>query len=336
MGARTEYTFRGVSITTDPTQAFTWAALQTSPSPDEGSTIPTTFVNIPQVEIIRYYGNGNFNIADGDVTVTGVTFTLGGMSDPLPQKIDFRVISRETVSPTAGAAGVAVSWPYYATLDDIKDKLLGIKKSFGTSGDITDEVLTNQISMAYSDLHSAAGLGGYQVPLENTDITTLSAGRAVSAVPVALGIADISKLAAGDVAFIHGAGGSAYNAEYLSIVNVDTTAKTAVALSVRNAYDSGVTIEKCTEAWKVFRNCNVIAAARGALNSTVVGQSISRNEKVQNLSDFLEKCLKGLMDGTLTLTGLSKKSGFIKTFQTENPDEPDVKHGSVWALDMPS
>ncbi len=38
---------------------------------------------------------------------------------------------------------------------------------------------------------------------------------------------------------------------------------------------------------------------------------------------------------TLTLTGLSKKFGFIKTFQTENPDEPDVKNGSVWALDMP-
>ncbi len=335
MGARTEYTFRKVSITTEPTQLKTWAALQASPSPDEGSTIPTTFVNIPQVEIIRYYGNGEFHIVDGDVTVTGVTFTLGGMSDPLPQDIDIRVTSRETVSPAAGAAGVAVSWPFYATLDDVKDKILSIKEAYGTDGDLTDEVMTNQISLAYSDLHAAAGIGGYQVPLENTDITTLTAGQAVSAVPVALGISDISKLAAGDVAFIHGAGGSAYNAEYLSIVNVDTTAKTAVALSVRNAYDSGVTIEKCTEAWKVFRQCNAIAAAKGALNSMVVGQPIGRNEKVQNFVDFLDRCLKGLMDGTLTLTGLSKKSGFIKTFQTENPDASDVKNGSVWALDMP-
>ena len=335
MGARTEYTFRGVSITTEPTQAFTWAALQTSPSPDEGSTIPTTFVNTPQVEIIRYYGNGDFHVVDGDVTVTGVTFTLGGMSDPLPQKIDFRVISRETASPTAGAAGVVVAWPFYATLDDVKDKLRSTKEIYGTDGDITDEVMMNQISMAYAELHSAAGLGGYQVPLENTDRTTLSAGQAVSAVPVALGIADISKLATGDLAFIHGAGGAAYNAEYVSIMNVDTSAKTAVALSVRNAYDSGVTIEKCTEAWKVFRQCNAIAAAKGALNSMVVGQPIGRNEKVQNFVDFLEKCLKGLMDGTLTLTGLSKKSGFIKTFQTENPDASDVKNGSVWALDMP-
>ena len=335
MGARTEYTFRKVSITTEPTQLFTWAALQASPAPDEGSTIPTTFVNIPQVEIIRTYGDAKFFIADGDVTVTGVTISSSGFNDPLPQDIDLRVISRETVSPTAGAAGVAVSWPFYATLDDVKDKILSIKAAYGTDGDLTDEVMTNQISLAYSDLHAAAGIGGYQVPLENTDITTLTAGQAVSAVPVALGISDISKLAAGDVAFLHGAGGAAFNAEYVSIVNVDTTAKTAVALSVRNAYDSGVTIEKCTEAWKAFRQCNSIAAAKGALNSMVVGQPIGRNEKVQNFVDFLDRCLKGLMDGTLTLTGLSKKSGFIKTFQTENPDASDVKHGSVWALDMP-
>jgi len=334
MGARTEYTFRGVVISKEPTEAFTWTALQTSPSPDEGSTILATFVNIPQVEIVRTYGDAKFFIASGGVTTTGVTITSSGGNPPVPQTIDLRVTSRETATPAAGAAGTAVSWMFYATLDDVKDKLLALKEIYGTGGDLTDEILMNQISMAYADIHAAAGLGGYQVPLENTDITTLTAGQAVSAVPVALGISDISKLVAGDLAFLHGAGGAAYNAEYVSIVNVDTTANTAVALSVRNAYDSGVTIEKCTEAWKVFRQCNAIAAAMAALNSKTTGQPIGKNEKVQTFQSFLDRCLKGLMDGKLTLTGLSKKSGFIKTFQTENPTESDVENGGVWALDM--
>ncbi len=51
MGTRQEFTFIGVSITADPTQAITWATLQTTPGPDEGGTIPTTFSKVPAVDV---------------------------------------------------------------------------------------------------------------------------------------------------------------------------------------------------------------------------------------------------------------------------------------------
>lgn len=336
MGTRQEWTFIGVSITADPTQAITWATLQTTPGPDEGGTIPTTFSNVPAVEITRVYGDAKFYVADGDVSVTGLTITASGFNDPAPIKIDLKVISRETTAPAAGAPGTAVVWPYYATLRDVKDKLVSIDDLFATDGKLTDVVLLNQISLAYADIHAAAAIGGYDIPLVNSDVTTLSAGPSASTVPVALGVTDITKIAAGDIAFIHGASGSAYLAEFVGIVNVDTSAETAVVMFLRNAYDSGVTIEKCTEAFKVFRQCNAIAAAMGALNSTTVGQSLGRNDKVAEFVGFLAQCLKGLREGTMAITGLTKKTGAIKTFQTENPNEIDVKDGPVWALDMAS
>jgi len=334
MGTRQEWTFIGVSITTEPTQVFTWASLQTTPGPDEGGTIPTTFTNIPAVEITRVYKDGKFFVVDGDVTTTQVTITSSGFNDPLPIKIDLKVVSRETTAPAAGAPGTAVVWPYYATLDDVKDKLVSIDTLFATDGKLTDTVLLNQISLAYADIHAAAAIGGYDIPLVNGDVTTLSAGPSASAVPVALGIADITKLAVGDLAFIHGASGSAYLAEYQGIVNIDTSAKTAVVLRLRNAYDSGITIEKCTEAFKVFRECHAIAAAMAALNSTTVGQSIGRNEKVAEFVGFLAQCLKGLREGTMAISGLTKKTGAIKTYQTENPNADDVVNAPVFSLDM--
>ena len=334
MGTRQEYTFIGVNITTDPTQAFTWAALQTSPSPDEGSTIPTTFVNVPIVEILRVYGDAKFYIADGDVTVTGVTISSSGFNDAPPIKVDLRVVSRETIAPTAGTQGTAVVWPFYCTLNDVKDKLTSMEMSFGTSGNLTDTVLNNAISAALGDINGAAGMGGYALPVVNGSVTTINAGATASANAVTLGIVDITKITAGDLVFIHGASGSTFNAEFVGVVNVDTTAKTAVVLFLRQAYNSGSTIETCSQAFKVFRECNAISAAMKALNSTTVGQSIGKNEKVSTFEGFLAKCLKGLMEGTIALDGLSKRTGAIKTFQTENPDATDVKNGPVWHLDM--
>ena len=337
MGTRQEWTFIGVSITTEPTQAFTWAALQSSPGPDEGGTIPTTFSNTPAVEITRVYGDAKFYVVDGNVTTTQVTITGSGFNDPVPIKIDLKVVSRDTVSPTAGAPGNAVVWPYYCTLEDVKDQLVSIDKLFGTAGKLTDDVLLNLISLAYAEIHSAAAIGGYGIPIVNGDVTTLSAGPSLSAVPVALGIADITKLAIGDLAFIHGASGTAYLAEFQGIVNIDTSAKTAVVMRLRNAYDSGVTIESCTEAFKIFRKCNAIAAALEAMSSTTVGQAIGKNTKVTSMESFLKNCLKGLMEGSMFIDGLSKKSGGgIKSYQTENPNNDDVKNSPVFQLDMKS
>lgn len=336
MGTRQEWTFIGVSITTEPTEVFTWAALQSSPGPDEGGTISTTFNNAPAVEITRVYGDAKFYVADGDVTTTQVTITGSGFNDPLPIKIDLKVVSRETVSPTLGAPGTAVAWPFYATILDVQDKLVSIDKLFDTSGKLTDTVLTNMLSLSIGDINGAAAIGGYDLPITNPNITTLSAGQVASATPVALAITDITKLSIGDIAFIHGALSSAFNAEFVEIVNIDTTALTATVLFTRFGYDSGVTIESCTPAFKMIRQCHAIASAMAALNSTTVGQSIGRNEKVARFEGFLRECMKGLMEGTLAIEGLSKKTGAIKTFQTENPDASDVKDGPVWALDMVS
>jgi len=43
------------------------------------------------------------------------------------------------------------------------------------------------------------------------------------------------------------------------------------------------------------------------------------------------------MDGSMFIDGLSKKSGGgIKTYQTENPNNDDVKFSPVFSLDMDS
>lgn len=337
MGTRQEWTFISVEITTEPTQVFTWAALQTTPGPDEGGTIPTTFAVAPAIEITRVYKDAKFFVVDGDVTTTQITITSSGFNDPLPIKIDLKVVSRDTTAPTAGAPGIAIIWPFYCTIEDVKDKLISIDKLFGTAGKLTDDVLLNLISLAHSEIHAAAAIGGYDIPLINGNITTLSAGPSLSAVPVALGITDISKLSIGDLAFIHGASGTAYLAEFQGVLNIDVTAETAVVMRLRNAYDSGVTIESCTQAFKVFRQCNAIAAALEAMSSMTAGQSIGKNDKVSSMESFLKNCLKGLMDGSMFIDGLSKKSGGgIKTYQTENPNNDDVKFSPVFSLDMKS
>jgi len=334
MGIRQEWTFLAVSITTEPTQAFTWAALQSSPGPDEGGTIPTTFNNVPAVEITRVYGDGKFYVVDGNVSVTGLTITGSGFNDPLPIKIDLKVISRETTSPALGSSGVAVAWPFFATIQDVKDQFTGLDKSFADGGKLTDTVLTNFLSLSMSDVEGAAAQGGYNIPVVNTDVTTLSAGQVASATPVALAIADVTKLSIGDLAFVHGALSTAFNAEYVEIVSIDTSALTATVLFTRFGYDSGSTIESCTPAFKYFRRCHAIATALATLKSPVVGQSIGKNEKVGTLAAALDTCLKGLRGGTLSMTGLSKQDGSIKTYQSENPTADDVVDGSVFALDM--
>jgi len=103
MGTRQEWTFIGVSIDTEPTKVLTWSALQTTPGPDEGGTILSKFTVKPAVEITRVYGDAKFYIVDGDVTTTQVTITSSGFNDPVPIKIDLKVVSRETTAPAAGA-----------------------------------------------------------------------------------------------------------------------------------------------------------------------------------------------------------------------------------------
>ncbi len=49
---------------------------------------------------------------------------------------------------------------------------------------------------------------------------------------------------------------------------------------------------------------------------------------------FLAQCLKGLREGTMAIDGLTKKTGAIKTYQTENPNADDVVGSPVFALDM--
>ena len=337
MGTRQEWTFIGISIDTEPTKVLTWSALQTTPGPDEGGTIPTTFGIAPAIEITRIYKDAKFFVVDGDVTTTQVTITGSGFNDPVPIKIDLKVVSRETTAPTAGAPGTAIIWPFYCTLEDVKDKLVSVDKLFGTNGKLTDDVLLNHISLSYADIHTAAAIGGYAVPITNGNVTTLSAGPSLSAVPVALGIVDISKLDIGDIAFIHGASGTAYLAEFQGIVNIDTVAETAVVMRLRNAYDSGATIESCTEAFKMFRQCNAIAAALEAMSSVTAGQSIGKNDKVTFLEGILKSCLEGLREGSIFIDGLAKKSGGgIKSYQTENPNADDVKFSPVFSLDMDS
>jgi len=310
MGLRDEFSYLAQSINSfDETVLF--SSLGT---PDEGGTLPT-FTVTPLIEITAITGRRLIYVKSK--STTQVVFDASGSGDPFPITIDFRIVSRETTTPTAGGAGTVVTWPYYCSKEDVRDEIINI--DFGANAKLTPKKLMMFISKIFGEINAAGSEGGYDVPFTNGgNATTITAGISLSDDVVTVGVADDSVLVVGDTAFIHGQTGNTFNAEFTPIVNVDTSADTVVVINLQNDYNSGATIEKCQQDFLSVRDINVKGAAVRALNSLTV-RSENIQEKLEEMQDWYEQSLQQLRDGKIS-KGVDRDT-VITSLQVDDSDE---------------
>ena len=121
-----------------------------------------------------------------------------------------------------------------------------------------------------------------------------------------------------------------YKEEFTGIVRI---ACYVIAVEfVENSYDDEATFELCTEGYLSLNSCNAIGAAYKVLAGLTVGQARSKNDRLAELRENWEDCKTELQKGTVDLDGLSVGKRFIKTFQTDNPDEAEVVNGPLVTL----
>ncbi len=61
------------------------------------------------------------------------------------------------------------------------------------------------------------------------------------------------------------------------------------------------------------------------------GQASGTNDRLTQLQDDWNECLRQLREGEVVLDGLSLDLAFIETYQTDNPSADDV--GPVFEID---
>jgi hypothetical protein len=322
MGTRAEYTYLNQSIDVSP-KTITFSSLGTS---DEGSTLPT-FTQTPIVEVLRIYGDRLIYVSS--ISTTQIVFTASGAGDSLPISIDYRIVSRETIAPAAGAPGTAILWPYYCTIQDIQDRLVGIDTLFGTNGKLTDNVVMSLISQTHSEVNAALSTGNYTVPVTNTNKTTIASGISASDNVVTISVTDDTIFTIGDTVFIHGQLSSNFYAEFAHVVNADTGADTIVVYSLINSYNSGSTIEVVEAGFNYVRDCEAVGATVKALQSPVISQGRSRNESVNQFDAWYKERLDSLKSGKVSLDGLVENI-VLTSYQVEEDTDPVFTETMKW------
>jgi hypothetical protein len=217
----------------------------------------------------------------------------------------------------------AVNFLYYCTVDDIEDHLVNLKQSFGDTNNLNFKRRRRFISHIYGEINAALSQGKYQVPVTNSSKATTNALTA-SNDNVAITASDGSLFAAGNTVRVHGTSSNQHKDEFVGVVLVSSNTVTVEFLE--NSYDNGSTIELCTSATIYLRRVNAIGAALLGIGGLAIGQGRSRNEKLADLQDQYNACLKEIREGTLNLAGLTVQtaSDLIDSYQAANSNDTDV------------
>ena len=215
-----------------------------------------------------------------------------------------------------------VNFLYYCSLQDVKDNLLNF--DFTTSSHkLTAKVLRKAIARAYGQLNAALKAGGYSVPVTNSVKTLTTAAESASDAPVVIAVTagDGENFSIGDTVRIHGLLTSTtfYEDEFVGIVLISTDNITVEFLE--DGYDSGATMELCTEGYIFLRDCLASGAAYLA-SKGLHTKDVEVDSMLDRMRDDFKDCLKNLREGEIELDGLDKDLNvtFIETFQTENSD----------------
>jgi len=226
-----------------------------------------------------------------------------------------------------------INFLYYCSLQDVKDWLFDV--AFVETDQLTvfdDRRLRRAIGRAYGEINGALKSGGYDVPVSNSVKTvTQGAETASTTDPVVIAVAsgDGINFSSGDTTRIHGVSTTPYKDEFVGVVLVATDNVTVEYLE--NDYDSGATVELCSEGYLYLRECNAKGAAAKLLFGKIVGQAKSRNEKITTLLDEYNACLKLIRDGDVDLDGLTAGASVVDTYFTDNPSATDVSDRVVTA-----
>lgn len=225
-----------------------------------------------------------------------------------------------------------VNFLYYCSLLDVQEEILNATPNWAASGRKADDpFIRRAIRKSYTEINAKAKVGGYSVPITNSTKTTVDGALTVSNNVKTITIDDNASLfSVGDTVRIHGKLSSVYKDEFTGIVKIASSVMTVEFLE--NAYDDEATFELCTEGYLWLNSCNAIGAAYKVLAGLTVGQARSKNDRLAELRENWEDCKTELQKGTVDLDGLSVGKRFIKTFQTDNPDEAEVVNGPLVTL----
>ena len=329
MGQRQEYTYLAVTPSAAAETASGQTVLFSSfGSSDEGNTLPT-FTVAPLVEIISEAGDQKYYIDHSETTVNGYVLHAsdfgGGLAD-----YSVRITSRETTAASAGAPGTSVVFYGYCSGNDVEDHLISNELAMAATKSLNIRRRRRFITQGYAAVNAALQKGGYNVPLTNAYKTTIAAGVSNSNNVVSITLTDSDNFSVGNIVRIHGSNGSNYNDEFVAIVNLDTDTDVAVVDYLENSYDSGSTIEVCTDGFLFARKANSIYAALLSLDGLVVAQGRSRNDKVSFLHDLWMECKEAMESGNVP--GVSQSGVVFSSFQTNNPSDKLVTNGFAFTM----
>lgn len=215
-----------------------------------------------------------------------------------------------------------VNFLYYCSIQDVKDNLLNFNFT-ASSAKLTAKVIRKAISRAYGQLNAALKKGGYLIPVTNSVKTLTTAAESASDAPVVIAVTagEGANFSIGNTVRIHGllTSSTFYEDEFVGIVLISTDNITVEFLE--DGYDSGATMELCTEGYIFLRHCLANGAAYLA-SKGLHTKDIEVDSMLDRMRDDFNDCLKNLREGEIELDGLDKDPAtiFIETYQTENSD----------------
>ena len=300
-----------------------------SQTPFEG-TLPS-FDPAPLVSVMGASHQRHFDVDTvGKTTCRIIASSSGGA--PTNATLNLEIISLNAASASP-SSGTAINFPYFCSLNDIDNELVNLTVAIASTGKLERTIKRLFISQSYGEIVSALGVGGYTVPVRNSVKQAISGAITASNNVVSFTVTDGTAYDIDETVRLHGQTASVFNSEFTPIVGISTNVLTVEF--AKNSYNADSTCELCTLGFLHLRNCNTLGATYRALNALGI-KDTSLSEKAEAMKKVYDKCLKELQDGVVVLDGLTRGSGLIKTYQTENPNADDVKNAPVFSLDMAS
>ncbi len=226
----------------------------------------------------------------------------------------------------------AINFLYYCSIVNVQNALKNAVKSWSDAlRPFDDTEVRDFISQAFGELNAALATGGYTLPVTNSTKTTITDEVTAADTVTVEAVADASGFSVGKTVRIHGpAAGTIYNDEFVGIVLI---ASNNVSLEyTKLAYNSGATMELCTDGYLFLRRALITGASFYVLDSLILGQAKAENSRVDNLEKRWNNILKDLRERKIKLDGLTADETFIATYQTDNSDADDV--GPIFEIDQ--
>jgi len=222
---------------------------------------------------------------------------------------------------------------YYTPQADVQDLLAPVQfTALDTNSEQTVRRVRRAIRQSYAEINAALKIGGYTVPVENSTKSLTTGAESASATTttdVAITAGGGASFAVGNTVRVHGLLTDVISDEFTGIVAISTDTLTLEFLE--NGYDTGATVELCSEGYLFLANVNAKGAAVKILQGVTVGLGKSKNAHLEDYKAWYDDCLTQIREGEVDLDGLTKVSGgvFISTYHSDNAGASDIPDRTV-------